>query len=212
MAKLGTSGTVHAYSFPLPGRFMLIGAANLALPSTVTPIENEAFPAGWSYLGPTEKGQVKVTLNRTTTSVSTGSIPVERARFITAQSGQVEANFMRYELPIIAKATGMPAPLTTGAASPSRAYQTMWYGGTLGGYVSLLVVQDWNINLVSDDNSVTAQQDWYYTPLAINDGDMSVSDFVEPINAVAGKWGLFGYNNAAAGDRDVILQHVRLLA
>lgn len=207
MSKFGIYGDVANYSFPLAGRYVLIAAVDTPMPSTVTPITNAAFPAGYTYLGPTEKGQVIVTYDRTTVSAFTGVIQTERQRVLTAQSGSIETTLQFYTPSLAAYATGQGPIVTTAPASPSRGFAAMGVGGTLGSRQTLLVVEDWHINLVSDDGSATYEQGWIYAPRTINDGPGSLSDFIDNFNALKAKWSLFGYTNTTFGDRNLLLEH-----
>jgi hypothetical protein len=207
MARPGVFGTpVDDYSFSIRGRYVLVNAVDTATPSPIQPIDvSVTIPSGWTYLGACENGEVGISVTRSTTAINTGAIPVERRRVITGQSGSIDTLLQMPEPIIVGLATGSGTPLTTASTSLNRAIVSLWHGGQLGGKKSVLIVQDWDIPLISNDGLTTYDQKWFYTPRAEAAEDINLSEAVERVEATRLRMVLYGFTNVSAGDRDVLL-------
>lgn len=206
MAKLAYTGGYNSYSFPISGRRILVAAANEALPSTIVPIDESNIPSGWVDLGPTENSEVTLTLTRQTEAIQTGVIPTDRRKYITGQEGTLEATLQLYGIDNLGYAGGVDANAEVAASGGDRAYIDVLFGGTLGDIKSLLVFEDFDIDLVADDNSATFEQVWHYTPNAQSDGDIDLSARVTKAPAVKIRYALLGFESVLASGRTVLLQ------
>ena len=205
--KYAFTGGYNAYSFPIAGRRILISAADTALPSDIVPIDDTNIPSGWVDLGPTENQEVSITLSRQTEAIQTGVIPTDRRKYITGQSGTLEATLQRYEPGLLGYQAGVDPIAEVAASGANRAYVDIYLGGTLGNIVSLLVFEDFDINLIEDaSGGNTFEQVWYYSPQAQSDGDIDLSRKVTKAPAVPARFTLLGFENVAAPNRTVLLQ------
>lgn len=198
--RTGFTGDVNAYTFPLRGRFINLAPVNTQLPTDVIPYDESNVPSPWVYLGPTENQIVNITLSTQTEAIVTGVIPTERKKYITGQSGLLEANLFRYEPGIIALANGADLDAITPASGVSRAFRDLWLGGKLGAKQAVWVLEDYDENLKEDKIVAPAvaeaeyEQTWYFNPNSQKDGDVNVSTDVTKTPVVPIRLALFGFN------------------
>jgi hypothetical protein len=206
MAKIAFTGATTNYSFPIAGRRILVAAADTALPSSITPIDDSNIPSGWTDLGPTENQEVTLNLTRQTEAIQVGVIPTDVRKYITGQSGSLEANLMRFEPDILGYQAGVSPEAAVAASGGNREYIDIFLGGTLGDIISVLTFEDFDIDLDDDAGSNSYEQVWYYSPAAQSDGDINLSARITKANAVALRFTLLAFTNVAAGDRNILLQ------
>jgi len=214
--KTGFNHPVNNYNFPLRGRIVLVAPLNTkmigeeASPSLITPFDETTIPAGWTYLGPVENGQVNLTLNIQTESIFTGVIPTERKRYISQQQGVLEANLLRYEPGIMGTAFGGDLDALVAASGSNRAYRDLWLGGKLGAKQALLVVEDYDDDNLLEDatGGEEFEQTWYYNPKTQRDGDISLGQEITKTPVVPLRFALFGF---LQGSHNRLLQ-VRFVA
>jgi hypothetical protein len=211
MAKIAFTGATTNYSFPIAGRRIFVAAADTALPSSITPLDSLTPPSGWTDLGPTENQEVTLNLTRQTEAIQVGVIPTDVRKYITGQSGSLEANLMRYEPAILGYQAGVDPETVVPAAGGDRSYVDIFLGGTLGSTISVLTFEDFDIDLDDDAGTSSYEQVWYYSPSAQSDGDINLSARITKANAVALRLTLLSFTNIAAGDRNLLLQQRWLL-
>lgn len=211
MAKIAFTGATTNYSFPIAGRRILVAAADTALPSTIEPIDDSNVPSGWTDLGPTENQEVTLNLTRQTEAIQVGVIPTDVRKYITGQSGSLEASLMRFEPDILGYQAGVSPETLVPASGGDRGYVDIFLGGTLGSIISVLTFEDFDIDLDDDAGTNSYEQVWYYSPAAQSDGDINLSARITKANAVALRLTLLAFTNVAAGDRNLLLQQRWLL-
>jgi hypothetical protein len=207
MAKPGYVGEYENFNFRLRGRAICEAALNTALPSTIEPIDLDNLPVDWTYLGPTENQEVRVSVDVQTEDINVGVVPTAVRTYITGQTGTVEASLFFYQPNIMGIAFGQDPETFVAASGGDRGYQDLFLGGSLGDFKALMILEDFDDDLIENDvTGKTWEQMLLYSPKTQASASVDFSAAIGRAPAVPYRKSLLAFTNVAAGERSLLLQ------